>query len=158
VIEKRIAEIKRLADADRLDEASAAVQAFVAEFPGQAEAWRYRAYVLALRGQHRDAVKDMTSAIGLNSREPHYYWTRGKYLLDLGDNEAAIKDLTETLRLCDEHSSDYYREAAHLLRAEAYLRLGRPEEARRDCESVSDNATIWAGSIRSKEAILADCK
>jgi tetratricopeptide (TPR) repeat protein len=158
LIEKRVEEVKRLIDTNRLNEASVAAKKLIEDFPGDPEAWRYRAHVFAVRSQYREAVKDISSAIELAPSEPHYYWTRGKYLLEIGDNQAAITDLTKTLQLCDEHKSDYYREAALLLRAEAHLRLGHYDDARQDCAGVSDDATIWVGSVRSKQAILADCK
>src|SRR5574340_918665 len=150
MFDKRVQEVKRLADADRLDEAVASAEALVTDFPTEGEAWRCQAYVFALRGEHERAIGAISSAIKRNSVEPHYYWTRGKYLLEAGDNEAAIRDLTETLRLSDEQNSDYYREAAYLLRAEANLRLRRYDNARRDCERVRDEASIWLGSLRTK--------
>jgi tetratricopeptide (TPR) repeat protein len=158
LIEKRVEAVKRLIDSNRLTEAHGAARKLVEDFPGDPEAWRYRAHVFALRGQHEEAASNMTSAIELAPNEPHYHWTRGKYFLEAGKNDAAVADLTRTLQLCDEHKSDYYREAALLLRAEAHLRLGRFDDARRDCGAVRDDATIWVGSLRSKQAILAECK
>ena len=157
-MDSRIREIKRLADNDRLDEARARADQLVADFPNDAEAWRCRSHIFALEGNHKEAVKDISTSIERNPNEPHYFWTRAKYLLELGDSGAAVEDLNTTLRLCDQHGSDYYREAAYLLRAEAYLRLKRFDDARRDCNNVRDDATLWIGALRSKKAILAECK
>jgi tetratricopeptide (TPR) repeat protein len=89
--------------------------------------------------------------------EPHYYFMRGWKRLRLNQLNDAVADFSKTIALSDEYKSDYYRDPAYLARAEAYLRLGRMDEAAADCERVANAEMTWPG-VRSKNSILATCR
>ena len=114
----------------------------------------------SVKGHLKDfsgAVDDLSEVIKLQPDEPRGYFMRGWDLLQLKRSALAIDDFTEVLRLSKLWESNYYVEAAYFCRAEALVRCRRFREARQDCMHVSDGFTGWSDSLRSKEAILADC-
>ena len=123
----------------------------------QPELWAIRAYVAANKRDYEAAEHAMGRAIHLEQWQPEYFFTRGRYRLKSERFTEAVDDFTRTIELCDHHRSDYYRESAHFLRAEAYLALGMTDRARVDCEHVRDETTLWVDSVRSKKDILEDC-
>lgn len=129
----------------------------VETFPSAAEAWRHKAYIHALMNDYESAVREMSRAIALVTHEPAYYMLRGRYLLMLNRNVDATSDLDRVLILSDELRSEYYKEMAHFLRAESYVRQGKFKEALGDCEHVRDDVRVWIGSLQSKKHIIERC-
>ena len=43
------------------------------------------------------------------------------------------------------------------MRAEAYVKLKRYDDARNDCHHVSDDFSTFTDSLRSKKDVLDDC-
>jgi tetratricopeptide (TPR) repeat protein len=156
-LEARLARIRELAKQGDHDAALRLSEQAASELPLEAEVWRMQGYVHARHGNHVDAVQALSRAIALQPNEPDYYFTRGRYYLAASDANRAIADFSKTIELCDLHRSDYYREIAHLMRAEALLRLGRHHEARADCSHVADDAAVWVDASVSKKAILESC-
>jgi tetratricopeptide (TPR) repeat protein len=129
----------------------------VESFPSAAEPLRHKAYIHALMNDYESAVKEMSRAIALVTDEPAYYVLRGRYLLMLNQNADATGDLDRVLTLSDELGSEYYKEMAHFLRAESYVRQGKFKEALSDCEHVRDEVRVWVGSLQSKKDIVERC-
>jgi tetratricopeptide (TPR) repeat protein len=129
------------------------------ENPEDAEVWRTRAYVSDAEGNPQGAIHDITEAIARHDREPDYFFTRARYRMMCGEYRDAADDLTITLKLCDDFQSDYYREVAHLLRADCYAHLSMFREALSECQHVRDDATLGGiGRLVSRRDVLKLCE
>ena len=152
-----IKQAKALAAANNHEAASVLLDELLHDHSQEPEFWAARAYVSAHKQDYQAAEHDMGRAISLEEMEPDYFFTRGRYRSMSKRFMEAVADFTRTIELSDHHGSDYYRELALLLRAEAYLALGMVDLARADCKHIRDETVGWAGSVRSKADILADC-
>ena len=130
----------------------------VAKRPSNSKVWRLRAYIFARTGNLENAVSDLTRAIELASPEPAHYFDRGRYKLKLSDVAGAIADFSRGIELCDEYRDDYYRESLYFMRADALLKSGKRNEAKADLRQVRDGFTLWTTELRSKEALLTECR
>lgn len=156
-LDQLIEKITALAGKDEHECALRIAQEVIRDYPGESQVWIKRGYVYARAGDYRRAIEDVSRAIELNSMEPDYFYTRGRYYVAFSEYSIAAEDFTKTLELCDHYRNDYYRQPAHFMRAEAYLQLGRVEEARVDLQYVRDDFTTWTDSLRSKQAMLEEC-
>jgi tetratricopeptide (TPR) repeat protein len=156
-VQEGIEQAKALAKTNRYEEALALVDHLLRSHMAEPELWAARAFVAAHGKDYETAEQAIGRAIDLEQSEPDYVFTRGRYRLRSEQFSQAVADFTRTLELCDQLGSDYYREPAYFLRAEAYLAQGMVNEARADCEHVRDETVVWNGSVRSKKDILADC-
>jgi tetratricopeptide (TPR) repeat protein len=100
----------------------------------------------------------VVKSIELGADEPDHFFTRGRLLFKAERYREAVTDFTRVLELCEKYNSDYYRDAAHLFRADAYVRLTEFAKAKADCDRVSDKGPVWTDQLRTKESILADCR
>jgi tetratricopeptide (TPR) repeat protein len=127
------------------------------QYPEDPRVLHTLAYAHETRKEYAAAITAITRAIGISPREPALLFERGGYALKVGDHECAVADFSQGLVLCDEHKSDYYREAFHFLRAEAFVQLGRTAEALADLSHVADDYVFWTTKLRSKEDLLVLC-
>lgn len=116
-----------------------------------------RGYLNERTGNLESALKDAEQAVVLGAKGPREFYTRGRYHFQLGHNAAAVEDFTTAIRLCDLLKDDYYRNALHFERAEAYLRLGKKAEALADVTLVPDDSHWWTFELRSKQDLIRDC-
>lgn len=130
----------------------------VAEHPSESKVWGLRAYIFARTGNLSNAISDLTRAMELSSPEPTHYFDRGRYKLKVGDSAGAVADFSRGIELCDEHGDDYYRESLHFLRADALVKTGKRSEALADLRQVRDGFTLWTTELRSKEALMSECR
>ena len=156
-IEQALTKVRKLAHAEDYDTALRMVDELAKHHPEDAKVWVERGHVNAMRGTYEVAITDMSEAIALRPTEPDYFFTRGRFHFSTRKFAEAIGDFTRTLELCDSCGADYYRTAAYLIRADAYLRLGQYDNARTDCEHVPDNIPMWTDKVRCKADILAEC-
>ena len=122
---RAIEEAKALARSFQYEDAFKLLDRLIEESPSDPIVRLCRAYVFDHKGDPEAAAWEISQAIVLHDREPDYFLTRARYYMMSGRFEDALKDLTTTLTLCDEHRSDYYREAAHLFRAECPRAAGQ---------------------------------
>jgi tetratricopeptide (TPR) repeat protein len=141
----------------RGDAMSLANQA-VEEYRDEMEAWLLRGYLHELSQDYVNAADDLTRAIELNSKEPHLYYTLGRYHFQLRNINAAIEDFSKALDLCDFYKNDYYRDELFFWRAEALLRLGNKNAALKDLENLRDDFTSWTYALRTKRDLITDCQ
>ena len=116
-------QISKLARADKYEEALQRLDALLTKHPAEPAVWSLRGYTNNSKGDLLSAVSDLTECIKFRRNEPDDFFTRGRILFKAGRLEEAIVDFTRVLQLCDDHRSDYYRQAAHFFRADAYVRL-----------------------------------
>ena len=75
--------------------------------PTKSEAYLKRASILAEAKLYKQAVADMSSAIGIELTNPKYRNTRGYFLLMLKDYEAAERDFNRAIDLDPEYAQAY---------------------------------------------------
>jgi tetratricopeptide (TPR) repeat protein len=143
--------------AGELEHAFELASSLLQESPDDARLWALRGRVAEQQANYQSAIDDLSRAIAISPLEPDYVFTRGRYRLAADDCRGALEDFTETLRLCDHHVSDYYRESAYFFRAESFLCLRTYDEARADCANVRDDTRMWTTALRSKQDILDAC-
>ena len=163
-VDKLISEARELAGKDVLTAMSLA-NSLAAQYPDEPKVWSLRAHMHARSGSYAEAISDWTRAIELNSSRPStnpmlaldLLLNRGADKFALGENESAIVDFTEALHLCDQYSTDDYRETLRFWRAEALLKLGKRRQALLDLANVRDNFQFWTYKLRTKAELVADC-
>ncbi len=96
--------------------------------PGDPRPMFWLGVVHAARGEHRDAIREYSDAIGENRRYAIAYQNRALSLMHLGQWQRAIDDLNEAIQINPRDQLAYSR------RALAQRRLGRHEAARRSLE------------------------
>lgn len=128
------------------------------EYPDEMEVWRLRAYLYGRDENYSNATSDLTRAIEINSQEPVLFFDRGRYSLAENDYSSAVDDFNKGLDLCDRYQNDYYREAFHFLRAEAYIALGKKQDALADLAFVNDEYELWINELRAKKDLIAECR
>lgn len=74
---KELKQLNHLLKNKSYSEAFKDVNRFIKSDPSDPEAWEHRAHILALKKDYKTAINDMTKAIALSPKEPHYFWTRG---------------------------------------------------------------------------------
>lgn len=113
-----------------LEAAEEAYQAAVAADPASAEARRNLALVLARRGEHVEAARQLEQAL---VREPGSFWLHfdhGTALLGSGDPEAAVEAFRRAVELAPDFTS------ARFNLANTLIRLGRWQEAAGHLERI----------------------
>ncbi len=154
---EKLGKIDELVESRNIEAALELADELVDENPHEPEAWAKRAFVNAMQVRHSDAIHDISQAISLSNSEPEYFYFRGRQYLAAKDYNRAISDFTRTLELCESWDSEYYKEPAHFMRAEAYVKLKRYDDARNDCRHISDDFVVFIDSPRSKKDILDEC-
>jgi tetratricopeptide (TPR) repeat protein len=156
---KRLEEIDTWCRRREYDVALHLCNKLLKEYPDSHEPLREKAFVHGLMGQTERAIEDWTRVIAIRPDEPCYFFGRAHDFIDARRYAEAVSDLTEVLRLCDAWQSNYYRAMAHLVRAHAYLRLGRPADALADCDQVKDDAVWWVeNGLRTKSMMVVQAK
>jgi len=154
-----IAKAKKLVNDKNREEAMSLADQLVEQYPNETESWGLRAYLHALNQSYNDAIADMTRAIEITPTEVFYFYSRGRYRFALQENQLAVDDFTNGLHLCSQYKKEDYREELHFWRAEAFLRLGRQNEALFDLAHVpGDEYTSWTDRLRTKADLVADCQ
>jgi tetratricopeptide (TPR) repeat protein len=133
---------------------SLAVQ-LVEQYPTEARVWSLRSFLFALRKEFAKALTDITRAINIHP-EPHFFFTRGRYNFELGDDQSAVKDFSTGLHF-DHYEDDSYREELYFWRAEAFIRLGNKREALSDLAHLHKDKQTWTYELRSKLDLLVAC-
>jgi tetratricopeptide (TPR) repeat protein len=144
-------ELARLGDDEK---AMSIADALIQEHPNDSRSWSLRAYLHARNSHYRNAIADVTQAIGASPAEPSLFFDRGRYEIALGQLESAIEDFSHGLKLCDDHKDDYYRETLHFFRADALIKVGKTFAAAEDLKHVRDDFRLWTDSLRTKEDLL----
>jgi tetratricopeptide (TPR) repeat protein len=159
MLRQNLKTIEKLAQSDNYSEAWSRLEILVSNNPKEeALIWRTRAYIHSREGDDKAAISDLDRSIFIFEKEPHPYYTRGIIYFQIGQFKNAVCDFSKVIELCDYYKSDYYRESAYFLRADAYVRLEDFEKAIADCAHVSDDFQTWTDKIRTKNDILAECK
>jgi tetratricopeptide (TPR) repeat protein len=151
--------IKKAESLTRDDEVQSALEianGLIESNPERAEVWLLRAYIHGRSRNYRRAIEDLTEAISISRVEPSIFFDRGRYQLQVREYGKAIEDFSEGLGLCDYHQNDYYRDALHFFRAEAYLQLGRRRKVLADLEHVHDDLPTWTTRLRTKSELLQE--
>ena len=154
-IENELKDISSLVEDKKYDTAIAACDKLVKIYPDDSALYDKRARIYARKKQWDLAVNDITTAIDINCKEPDFYFTRARYLINLGKYQEAIIDLNKSISLEEEYGSSYYIEAAIFFRAYSEYKLGFVEDALKDLQLVRDDSTMHLdGKVHTKNEIL----
>ncbi len=132
------------------------VNQLVERFPNEIKAWSLHGHIYAQARDFAQATTDLTRAIEINAMEPSLFFDRGRYELEQGEFQSAIRDFSKALELCDYYKNDYYRELLHFMRAEAFCLAGMKVEAIQDLGHVRDDLQAWTYKLRTKAQLLRD--
>lgn len=115
----------RLKNADRLHlsgqhhEALEICNGVVAEFPDNYLGYEQRSVVFRSLGDLRRAISDISTVVDLLPSSASPRFRRARFLIEQGDCEAAIEDLSRAVEL----DNGYFGETLLFYRAEAKLRI-----------------------------------
>jgi tetratricopeptide (TPR) repeat protein len=157
-LDEVVATAHRLVKQKKRGEAMSLANQAIAQYPDEMEAWLLRGYLHELSEDYVVAAADLTVAIELKAKEPHLYYSRGRYYFQLNDLDSAVNDFSKALELCDYYKSDYYKEELYFWRAEALLRLGKKDAALKDINNLQDDFKSWSYALRTKQDLQADCQ
>jgi tetratricopeptide (TPR) repeat protein len=150
-----LGKVRRLADAQQLDEAIQLCSRLIDSEPNLYDAFKQRAHLFARIGKWTSAIEDITRAIELNSEEPAFYFSRARWHIQAKEFVEAIRDLGEVIDLEKYHSDTYYLESAYFFRALCHRGIGRPDLVLKDCENVSEDfSTYTLGVIQQKSELM----
>ncbi len=125
--------------------------------PAEARVFSLRAYLYERVRNYPRAIAEASRAIAIDPLEPGFVFSRGRYYLHAGKYRHAADDFTTGLFLCDRLKDDYFTGAFHFLRAEAFVQLGRKNEALADLLQVRDDMKLWTVRLRTKSELLEEC-
>ena len=91
--------------------------------PGEAEAYLYRGYEFALKGEHDQAISEYTRALEINRRYVDAYNNRGLSYASKGQYDNAVSDYNKALKINSRYIEAYNN------RGNAYLNKGQYDHA-----------------------------
>jgi tetratricopeptide (TPR) repeat protein len=148
-------ELQALADMIRRGNGDAALGRAMegtAEPDADADCWSTRAFVEDLLEMFDAADMSISKAMSLDP-SAGLSFKRASIRLKAGHTARALDDALAIIASGD----TFYRDEALLLAAEARRRLGRWEEAMRDCEALPENAEVWSGGLIAAREIRSQC-
>jgi tetratricopeptide (TPR) repeat protein len=151
-----ISRIRNIAGAGDEERAMALAADLVAQYPSDSRVWSLRSYLRGRVSDYTGAVADVTHAIELDPLETSYLLSRGMDRLRLGDYLLAAEDFSRGLDLCDHHHDNYFREMLYFMRAEAFLMIGKKDQALTDLTHVRSDFRTWTYRLRTKADLIAD--
>lgn len=156
-ISRKIGQITLLRKEQKYDQAWLLAKALCAAYPDVHDVWRCAAYLASHEGNYQRAVEYTSKCIELMPLEPAFYHKRAQDSLYLKDFEQALQDAGKTLELGAHWNSDYYKDTALFMKAEALLHIGRPEEAAAICREIPADTGFWLGDgLRTAGDILRE--
>jgi len=156
-LEALISKAKDLARAGDAAGAMTAANELARQHPDEAGVFSLRAYLYERSHDYPKAIAEASRAVAIDPLEPAFVFNRGRYYLCAGKYRSAADDFTRGLSLCDRLNDDYFRGAFHFLRAEAFVQLGRKNEALADLSHVRDDMKLWTIRLRTKSDLLDEC-
>lgn len=116
------------------------------------DGFRTRSQVHSMMGDFSGAIEDRTKAMELGTLEPGDFFFCGWWNLELNQLDAALKDLTDSLKLAEQLDTHEFDQSAFFFRSVTYLRMRRYSEALADSEHVGDDFLIYLRSGRISKA------
>jgi len=149
----------KLFDAKKYAQAAELYSAVIAADMTQPAAYSERARCHYQMGHLDQALADLSRAIELSPRRAAYHFTRGRYYLEAGRFHDACNDFSAVLDLERGNEVRRFSKAGAFFRAEANLKLGRYEEALRDCSEIGEDLGLYVlGRMRTRNEIMRDAR
>lgn len=148
-------ELQTLADMIRRGNGDAALGGAMEGTAGpdaDADRWATRAFVEDLLEMFDAADMSISKAMSLDP-SAGLRFKRASIRLKAGHTARALDDALAIIASGDA----FYSDEALLLAAEARRRLGRWEEAMRDCEALPESAEVWSGGLIAAREIRSQC-
>ncbi len=123
----------------------------------QLAGYRERAELWQAMAEHALALHDLQQLMALGSVEPADYYNLGIAELRSSEADKAIAAFTKGIELGEIHKSSYYTQSCRFHRAAAFLRLGMPKEALKDCNEIEDGYRCFLPSegMKTKEDLVS---
>lgn len=97
---------------------------------------RQRAHIFALQDDYLNALRDEEAILATGDGALKDYYHSANYALHAGELEKSVHRLKDLLRLGEEQGEDWFKSAACLLLAYAYMELGNYAEAIHNVDSA----------------------
>lgn len=117
-----------------------------------ADAWATRAFVEDLLEMFDDAETSISNALHLDPSVGTLF-KRASIRLKAGHATGALADALAVVA----SGEAFYHDEALLLAAEARRRLGRWDDAMKDCEALPEDAEVWSGGLIAAREIRSQC-
>jgi tetratricopeptide (TPR) repeat protein len=157
-LEDSIAKAKKMARDQNDSRAMDLANELLSQHPDDMRVWMLRGYLHELNEEYEQAKTDLTQAIGMNSLEPHLYYSRGRFSYQLGELHEAVHDFSKALSLCDFHKNDYYRDELLFWRAATLLKLGDKQGSLDDLSKLPEDFTSCTDHPQTKQDLIAACR
>ena len=154
-IDNQINEVRRLDNGGESERAFSLVKKLISESPEESRLWSLQGALYAKNRHYEEAVKSLSAAIAL-SPEGIFYFHRGRYNSTLDNLSEAIEDFSNAL-IRDTYNDITFTQELYFHRADAFIRLGKREEALSDISRIPDDYKTWTSKLSTKADLLADC-
>lgn len=158
-VKKRLQESYAFAKKDNYEEALKLCNEVIRDHPMRLEGFRTRADIYGRMGDYASESENLHKLVALGSKEPCDYYALGQAELLNGNLESAVEALTKAIKLGDEYKNTYYSGASSFLRAEAFLRMKRYEDALADCDQLKEDYSYYLPSgMKTRVEIIRHAK
>jgi tetratricopeptide (TPR) repeat protein len=150
-------EAYELATHGNYEDALALCDRYDAQHPKDPRGYRERAAILLHKREYALAEEALQRLLDTGSQEPCDHFDHGRVLAMAGRFKDAIAALTCCVDSSVKHADNYYVSSARLVRAFAYLEIGRITEAACDLDEIPEDTKLWIGShgLVSKTSLAA---
>lgn len=153
---KDLDRIRDLAQRGDIKIALAQINKMIVEHPNESEVWSLRASFYARNKNYEEALADISQAIEISPEKAIFYFHRGRYNFSSENFFDALEDFTAALEK-DSYRDITFTQVLYFFRVEAFIKLGKKEEALSDISYIHDDYQTWTFKLRSKADLIEDC-
>lgn len=114
------------------------------------------ATLYADNGNYLTAINSIDRSILISPNKAVYFFHRGCYNLKLDNVQVAERDFSQAIKV-DDYGDESFTQILFFFRAEAFIKLGKIQEALSDISHIPDGYETWTFKLRSKEDLISDC-
>lgn len=155
-LERYLRAVAKLQDAEEFENALEACVQLVNDPVTRAAGLRARADIYADMHQRESEVADREALVRLDTQEPNDYFEFGIALWRVGRFVDAVDAFSRAIELGAQADFHYYTNASRMHLAAVLVKLGRYEEARRECCLIPDGYSSYlpGDGVTTKEQLL----
>jgi len=155
-LERYLRDVAKLRDAQEFEDALKACVQLINDPAMRAAGLRARADIYADMGQRESEVADRDALARLDTQEPNDYFEFGIALWRIGRTLEAVDAFKKAIELGEQAGFNYYTNASRMHLAAVLVKLGRYEEALRECGLIPDGYSSYlpGDGVTTKEQLL----